>query len=152
MKTQGINYSLQGRIQDSPSEGAPTFQEGAPACKFASFSEKLHEIKKILVCRGGSWRGFPFWIRHWSVHPNTRVHTLSTQCTLYVICILCVPCTQCTVCICICWISTEPIIDLFSTQSTYVIYAPNLIGLSEILITASPPPMHPMDTFWPELT
>ena len=43
--------STQGRIQVFPSEGTPTLGRGAPTYKFASFSHKLHEIKKILVPR-----------------------------------------------------------------------------------------------------
>ena len=38
----------QGRIQDSPLEGAPTLG-GAPTYDFAKFSEKLYEIEKILI-------------------------------------------------------------------------------------------------------
>ena len=38
---------IQGRIQDSPQEGAPTLQ-GGPTYDFAKFREKLHEIEKIL--------------------------------------------------------------------------------------------------------
>ena len=45
-----------------PIGGAPTLQEGAPAYKFDRFSEKLHEIKKILVRWGAP--GTPPWICH----------------------------------------------------------------------------------------
>ena len=38
--------------------GAPT-PRGAPTYKFDGFSQKLHEIKKILVCRGGRAGGAP---------------------------------------------------------------------------------------------
>ena len=41
----------------SPPTGAPTYD-------FAKFSEKLHEIKKILG-RRGRVPGVPPWIRHW---------------------------------------------------------------------------------------
>ena len=34
--------------------GAPTLQAGAPTYKFARFSPKMHEIKKLLVCRDGA--------------------------------------------------------------------------------------------------
>ena len=52
--------SYQGQIQDSPYEGAPTY-------KFSGFSQKLHEIKKILVRRGLA-PGGPPWIRHYRIH------------------------------------------------------------------------------------
>ena len=45
-------YREQGRIQDSPQEGAPTLQGEAPTYDFAKFSEKLHEIEKKLGRRG----------------------------------------------------------------------------------------------------
>ena len=46
---------IQGRIQDSPQEVAPTFQEGAPTYDFAKlFQKKLHEIAKIFSRRGGA--------------------------------------------------------------------------------------------------
>ena len=38
---------------------------GVPTYKFARFSQKLLEIKKILVHRGGNAEGTPRWIRHW---------------------------------------------------------------------------------------
>ena len=44
-----MSLNLTGADPGFPVGGAPTLQEGAPACKFARFSEKLHEIKKILV-------------------------------------------------------------------------------------------------------
>ena len=42
--------------------------EGAPTYKFAGFSQKLHEIKKILVRR----RGHPPLIRHCKIHMPYR--------------------------------------------------------------------------------
>ena len=41
--------------------GANPLGGGASSYKFARFSEKLHEIKKILVHRGAC-----AWVRHWS--------------------------------------------------------------------------------------
>ena len=47
-----VNYyfNWQGRVQDSPQEGAPILQGGggAPTYDFAKVSEELHEIEKIL--------------------------------------------------------------------------------------------------------
>ena len=45
-------HTRRGWIQDSPQEGTTTLQEGSASIQFARFSEKLHEIKKILVRRG----------------------------------------------------------------------------------------------------
>ena len=40
---------VQWRIQDFPQVGAPTLQEGGtPTYDFAKFSQKLHEIERIL--------------------------------------------------------------------------------------------------------
>ena len=45
---------MQGLIQDSPQEEAPTIRGGggkeAPPYEFAQFSEKLHKIKKLSGC------------------------------------------------------------------------------------------------------
>ena len=58
--TYGWVYGLVGEWMGGVSRG------GASAKNFARFSEKLHEIKKILVQGGGMCRGAPPWIRHWS--------------------------------------------------------------------------------------
>ena len=50
---------LAGADPGFPVGGAPTLQGEAPTY---TFSQKLHEIKKILVRRGR-----PPWIRHWLV-------------------------------------------------------------------------------------
>ena len=52
----------QGRYRIPPRRGRQLL-EGAPTYKLAGFSQKLHEIKKILVRRGGA-PGAPSWIRH----------------------------------------------------------------------------------------
>ena len=57
-----ILETCQRRIQDSPlGRGANPW--GAPTYQFAGLSQKLHEIKKILVRGGGGGRRPP-WIRH----------------------------------------------------------------------------------------
>ena len=48
-----------------PVGGGASFWGGAPTYKFAGFSQKLQEIKKNLVRRGGGRSpGAPPWIRH----------------------------------------------------------------------------------------
>ena len=49
--------------------GANPLGRGSPTYDFVKFSQKLHEIEKILGCgEGGGGRGAPGappWIRHW---------------------------------------------------------------------------------------
>ena len=56
---------------------------GAPTYKFAGFSQKLHEIKKILIRRGGAAPGAP------PLDPPLRSKTLSVeQLALYLLIVL----------------------------------------------------------------
>ena len=48
--------------------GCQPSRRRAPAYKFARFSEKLHEIKKMLVRRGGS-----HWISHYNYNRESRI-------------------------------------------------------------------------------
>ena len=51
---------------------------GAPAYTFARYSEKLHEIKKILVRRGGGAPPPP--IRHWLEIPSQLIVAQKAMC------------------------------------------------------------------------
>ena len=56
-----------------PVGGGANSWGGAPTYKLAGFSQKLHEILKILVCRGAGTGGTTPWILHWVVLYNIDV-------------------------------------------------------------------------------